>query len=106
MSQVHQRRFQELFVQMEALLASKTSTYDQEFGEHVEDIDGNALLEWLVKTRNLLSRACGSESEHYKEFLKNQETGTWGSSLGPHRGWVNPLAFRRSLQEAWGTVGR
>ncbi len=23
---------------------------------------------------------------------------------GPTLGWVNPLAFRRSLQEAWGTI--
>ncbi len=28
--------------------------------------------------------------------------GEWDPSQGPTLGWVNPLAFRRSLQEAWG----
>ena len=26
------------------------------------------------------------------------------TAKGPTLGWVNPLAFRRSLQEAWGTI--
>jgi hypothetical protein len=28
-----------------------------------------------------------------------------GSIKGPHRGWVNPLAFRRRLKEACGILG-
>jgi hypothetical protein len=36
-------------------------------------IDDNLLLGWRVKARNLLSRACGVESEHYRQFESTEK---------------------------------
>lgn len=68
---------------MEALLVSNKPQYDKYHQQTAKDIDHNALLEWRVKTRNLLSKACGAESEHYKEFRENENTlyGTYLSTL-------------------------
>ena len=77
-----QKRFDELHTQMEALLASKASKYDQILKEHRDEIDGNALLGWQVKALNLLSKACGNESEHYKAFIHHKEIGVYDTYFG------------------------
>lgn len=81
MTRIHKRRFAELTEQMESLLSSKAPTYDS-FAEKTKiEIEGNGVLEWKVKAKNLLSKACGQESEHYTEFVKNEETGIYGTYL-------------------------
>ena len=59
---------------MVMLLNSKETQFDPENGRRFEEIDGNSLLEWRMKAKNLLSKVCGMESDYYKEFLDNQDT--------------------------------
>jgi hypothetical protein len=77
-----QKRFDELQIEMEALLASKTSRYDKILEENHDEIDGDAMLGWKVKARNLLGKACGKDSEHYKEFVEYENPGSYGTYLG------------------------
>lgn len=81
MTALHKKRFEELQQQMDALLESKSSKYDSLTQHHKIEIDANALLEWKVKAKNLLSKACGIESEHYKSFLEHEETKAFGTYL-------------------------
>ncbi|GGY86909.1 DUF4145 domain-containing protein [Shewanella fodinae] len=81
MSDIFKKRFCELHQQMEDLLDSKESKYSGFLEKNQIEIEGNSLLEWKVKARSLLNKACGENSEHYKEFLKNEETGLYGTHL-------------------------
>lgn len=80
MADLYKQRFEELAQQMEAILASKKPIYNGHFDKTEIGIDANDLLGWKVKARSLLSKACGTDSEHFKEFEKNQATG-YGSYL-------------------------
>lgn len=71
------RRFEELTAQIEPIEASKKHVRDNYFDGY--RIDENSLLSWQVKVRNLLSAACGKDSEHFKEFLKQQEPQSYRS---------------------------
>ena len=82
MTDIYKRRFGELLSQLEALHASKKPVYNSFLEKNVINVDGNALLEWTVKARSLLSKACGVDSENYKEFCKNDKTGAYGTYLG------------------------
>lgn len=79
MSQVLRNRFEELHAQMERLIASKFNRYDSFWQKQVVDVDPNALLEWRVKIRNLLAKACGEDSEHYREFIANETKGAYST---------------------------
>lgn len=79
MTKIHQKRFDELASQLAALEASRTIYYDNDSGQTKGSVDGNALLEWKVKVRNLLSRVCGTDSQHFEQFKEN-ETGFYSSS--------------------------
>lgn len=81
MADLYKKRFAELQQQMEELFASKKPIYCSLLGNNEINIDCNALLEWTVKARSLLSKACGPESEHYKEFSKNDSTGIYDTYL-------------------------
>ena len=81
MTPIHKQRFAELTEQMESLLSSKASMYDSLAAKTTIGIEGNALLEWKVKAKNLLSKACGKQSEHYTEFVENETTGMYGTYL-------------------------
>jgi hypothetical protein len=81
MTKIHQKRFDELLLQLDSINESKTTKHNAFLEKNYADIDGNLLLEWRVKARNLLARACGKESEHYKEFIKNEDTDTYGTYL-------------------------
>lgn len=81
MTDLYKKRFAELQQQMEELLASKKPTYSSLLERNEINIDSNSLLEWTVKARSLLSKACGIESEHYKEFSENDSTGLYGTHL-------------------------
>ena len=81
MSDLFKKRFAELQLQMEQLLASQKSTFNGFLQKNQVEIDGNLLLEWIVKTRSLIGKACGVESEHYKEFSDNDTTGAYGTYL-------------------------
>lgn len=81
MTDIFKKRFNEIHQQMEDLLNSKESKYNSFLEKNQIEIESNSLLEWKVKARSLLNKACGENSEHYKEFLKNEETGLYGTSL-------------------------
>ena len=72
MTKLHQKRFDELASQLATLVESKTQYYDNESRRNKDTVDGNALLEWKVKVRNLLSRVCGTDSQHLEQFNKNE----------------------------------
>lgn len=81
MTDIFKKRFNEIHQQMEDLLNSKCSKHNSFLEKDQVEIESNALLEWKVKARSLLNKACGEQSEHYKEFLKNEEVGLYGTSL-------------------------
>jgi len=59
---------------VEEVFARNEATKKFWAGEFPGDrIDGEALLNWKVKVRNLLSSACGRESEHYRSFVNAEE---------------------------------
>lgn len=78
MSKLHQRRFEELFEQLQPIIDSKQTFFDNDPFQRCqrEEIEPDALLEWIVKARNLLSKACGHDSEHYQVFVQNQQQGS------------------------------
>jgi hypothetical protein len=65
------RRFAELLSQLDSVEATK-KYHQTEYvaGNYVDD---NLLLNWRVKSRNIISQACGIESEHYRQFIKSEE---------------------------------
>lgn len=81
MTDIYRKRFGELLNQLEDLLASKSSRYDNFTEKHREEIDSNEFIEWKVKTRNLLSKSCGKDSEHYIEFSETDVVGMYGTYL-------------------------
>jgi len=74
------KRFAELAAQAEAV--------NQTAKKHVTDyfdgfqIDEELFLAWVVKTRNLIVKACGPDSEHYKEFIKQEQPQSFRDSHG------------------------
>jgi hypothetical protein len=85
MTDLYKRRFSEVHEQMEALFATQKSVYN-EFLEKTEiEIEETALLEWRIKAKNLLNKACGQDSEHYRAFSDNESTGTYGTNIGTLR---------------------
>jgi hypothetical protein len=66
------KRFGELTVQAAAVAATRQTKHSQLSGTY-DEVDRDLLLGWCVKARNLLSSACGKESEHYKSFAESEE---------------------------------
>jgi hypothetical protein len=64
-------RFSELEAQLDAVEATKKFVRSDLLEGHY--IDNDQFLSWRVKARNLLSQACGRESEHYKDFEKYEK---------------------------------
>lgn len=81
MADIYKQRFSELQEQMENLVNSATQVFKPYSERHELDIDANALLEWKVKGRSLLNKSCGEDSEHYKEFVNNYNTGSFDTYL-------------------------
>ena len=65
------RRFAELASQLESVEATKKYRQSEYTDGHY--VDNNMLLNWKVKARNLISQACGIESEHYRQFVKSEK---------------------------------
>lgn len=72
MTELHRKRFGELSDQLQSLIDSKHPHTDS-LGRHVHEIESDALIEWSVKARNLLSKVCGQDSEHYRSFVENEK---------------------------------
>ena len=81
MTNLYKKRFLELQQQMDAILESKESVYNDVYEKHIENIDSRSLLEWSVKAKSLLNKACGIDSEHYKMFSKKETGSAYSTSL-------------------------
>jgi hypothetical protein len=66
------RRFHELHEQADAIEASKRME-SPEYGFRGYRINENDLLNWKVKVRHLLSSVCGSDSQHFTQFVASEE---------------------------------
>lgn len=78
------RRFAELEQQLEAIGSTHHTTHSEMFGT-TEKVDSDALSEWQVKAKNLLVKACGADSEHYKEFVKTEKPVGYDSSFSIYK---------------------
>jgi hypothetical protein len=72
LNKIYKRRFDELEEQAIQVEASKRTQNSERFGNSVY-IDDNLLLNWKVKTKNLLSKVCTEESHYFQQFEKNEE---------------------------------
>lgn len=78
---VLEKRFAELADQLGELGATRQVKHSEMSGQN-EVVDEELLLNWHVKARNLISSACGKESEHYASFLEAEKPTPWGDSYG------------------------
>lgn len=69
MVKVIQRRFSELSDQLTLLMCSRQVKHSDYYGSY-EEVDPEKFLNWCVKARSLIGRACGLDSEHYKALVK------------------------------------
>jgi Domain of unknown function (DUF4145) len=74
------QRFQELsdqFKQVEATEAQKRTLMGGSSYQHIEE---HLILNWAVKARNLMSSACGKDSDHYTSFVAAEEVQSYEGS--------------------------
>jgi hypothetical protein len=79
LNKLFSKRFQELEEQAKVVLATQQTKHSEFVGRY-ETIDDDKYLEWKVKAKNLVSKVCGNDSEHYKEFLHGEVTATYESN--------------------------
>lgn len=72
MNKVYQQRFQELAEQLRDIENTKTNSYSEVLGGHKNYVNNTLLLNWKVKVRNLLTKVCGEESQHFRQFEKSE----------------------------------
>jgi hypothetical protein len=70
MTNLFSKRFSELQAEAEQLESRKKNEYNDLLHRSIPQIDDNALLQWKVKAKSLLARACGEESQHLIEFVE------------------------------------
>jgi hypothetical protein len=74
------KRFAELASQLEAVEATKRSHPSPHApGDFV---DHGLFLNWKVKARHLISMACRTDSEHYRQFVESEKPVLWRTSFG------------------------
>ncbi|MEZ9210539.1 hypothetical protein AB6E95_23900 [Vibrio splendidus] len=78
------QRFIELKEQMLKVEDTKHSTHSEMFGRS-EYVDDEAYLEWKVKAKNLVVKVCGEKSQHFQEFLKSEEIGSYETNLNSYK---------------------
>jgi hypothetical protein len=69
LNKVFKKRFDELEDQSMQVEASKA----QILGSVEYSIDNDLVLNWRVKVKNLLSKVCGEESQHFHQFEKTED---------------------------------
>ena len=79
MNKVIKRQFEELESQASQIEASKHSNHSEMFGSG-EYVDNDLLLSWKVKVRNLLSNLCGENSQYFKQFEEEENSGIVGTT--------------------------
>lgn len=72
------KRFDELVIQLEAVEKTKRHQNSEFFsGDRVDD---ESLLNWQIKTRHLLTLACGENSVHLKAFVECEKPQSYRSN--------------------------
>ena len=66
LNKIFKQRFDELDAQAIQVEASRTMQHSEMLGSD-EFVDNNFLLNWKVKVKNLLSKVCGEESQHFQQ---------------------------------------
>ncbi|WP_426115911.1 DUF4145 domain-containing protein [Pseudomonas sp. DSP3-2-2] len=74
MTKLFRRRFDELERQLEEIAASKTTSVSQLTGTQAVYVDQNALLNWQIKAKTLLTGACGEGSHHVQSLQSARHT--------------------------------
>lgn len=74
LKEVFKQRFEELEEQASQLESSKKVLRTEIIGG-TNEVDSNLLLSWKVKVKNLLSKVCGEDSQHFKQFEREEESG-------------------------------
>lgn len=74
LKEVFKQRFEELEEQASQLESSKKVLRTEIIGG-TNEVDSNLLLSWKVKVKNLLSKVCGEDSQHFKQFEREEERG-------------------------------
>jgi hypothetical protein len=79
LNKVIARQFEELEEQASQVEASKRVHDNGIFcgGEYVDD---DLLLKWKVKVRSLLSKLCGEDSQYFKQFEEEEQSGIVGTT--------------------------
>ena len=73
LKEVFKQRFEELEEQASQLESSKKVLRTERIGGTNVVIDSYLLLSWKVKVKNLLSKVCGEDSQHFKQFEREEE---------------------------------
>ena len=74
------QRFNELSDQA-ADVAKTEHTVRSEYSGVDQYIDAEAFLSWCVKTKNLIGKACGSDSQHLQSFIEAETPQAWTTNL-------------------------
>ena len=67
------KRFQELCDQLKEVESSETRKRSHHGAGSYQHIEEHLILNWAVKARNLISNACGKDSEHYASFVEGEK---------------------------------
>ncbi len=70
-SGIFAKRFDELALQLQQI--EQTKRYESSDYFSGNRIDNKMFLNWRVKSRNLLSVVCGTQSEHYRQFIESEK---------------------------------
>jgi hypothetical protein len=84
LNRLFKQRFAELEAQAVRVESSKETRPSASSGSD-EYVDNNLLLNWKVKVRNLLSKVCGEESQHFQQFEKSENDSAY---------WTNYSIFK------------
>lgn len=89
------------FAELDACVAPIEATKRYENSEYFpgDRIDGEMLLAWQVKVRNLLNNACGAGSVHYNEFVTQEAPQSYRSEYTKFRQLVSVFQAAREDYE-------
>jgi hypothetical protein len=79
LNKVIARQFEELEKQASQVEASKEVHHNEMFGGG-EYVNNDLLLKWKVKVRSLLSKLCGEDSQYFKQFEEEEDSGIVGTT--------------------------
>ena len=85
MNKLFRQRFDELEAQAIQVESSRATQHSEMWGSR-EYVDNDLLLNWKVKVRNLLSKVCGEESQHFQQFEKNENVVPHATNYGIFKG--------------------